>query len=223
MNCSGVATPLARSCRSRSAREIFACDHFGSSIGRLRSARSQMRCCPSRPTIITSPLNQRMSSIIVTLRPRSSFQPPVCQPSAVRSSRSRARSGPRRLQLAQDVAAERSVRLQPALRVRRTGLVAAPARVAPHRGSVDREVGGGHDVDPVLEQRALVPQQAFELRHPEPSSPAARTAPDARYGRRPTWDRAAPSPGRGRPRRSRRDAATTAADPSRTAGGPGGS
>ena len=167
VNCSGVATPLARSCRSRSARgdlrlRPLRLVHRQASLGEIPDALLPVP--PDDHHLALEPQDvehhgHAACTLVVPSTGLPAFGGPVFQIARAQ--------GAATFQLAEGVAAERGVRLEPALRVGRAGLVAAPTRVAPHRGAMDREVGGGHDVDPVLEQRALVPQQPFELRHPE--------------------------------------------------------
>ncbi len=88
-----LGDPRARSWISRRRRASSPALGRAASDGRLLDARSHTRSCPARPAIMTSPFAHRTSSIIEVLRP-SSFHPPVCHPSADRSSKARVASGP---------------------------------------------------------------------------------------------------------------------------------
>ena len=74
-------------------------------------------------------------------------------------------------QFADHVAHEGVVGLEPVSHV--LPAFPGPVGIPPHRDPVDREVGRGHDVRPVLEERPIAPQQPFELRDAEASTEPA--------------------------------------------------
>ena len=132
------------------------------SVGYQRSARSQSRWPPERPTTATSPRAARSSRSSETLCGSRTKGPPPRAARSERSSRSRDWSGPAAAKLGEHVPAECAFRCEPLGRSRRAPH-RAPARVAPHLRLEERQVLDRVDERVPLDERALIPEEAAEL------------------------------------------------------------
>ena len=154
-------TPAARRRFSSSARWASASETGLSSSGYQRSARSQRRWLPTRPTTASSPRRCRISSMIPTSRApnHGCFR---LSDRAVLQLAAEQRTA--RIELAEYIAAKAGVRLQE--RSRASFLLGAPrpAPARPHPCAQQRQVFDGPDERVPVDELALLPEQAVDLR-----------------------------------------------------------
>ena len=187
---SGCASQPAAVSRTPSARNRFSATRRSASrseifsvSGYQRSARSQSRWPPRRPTIATTPRPWRMSSITAVLR--LPYQPCDFQVLIESSSSSRESSGPRRS------SSFRTYRLYRAFCCKNSVPRRSHVYVVPppaHARLDDREILDRPDVGVPLEELLLLPEQPVELcrvvrPEPAPGDEVLRRRDASRSGR----------------------------------------